>query len=393
MVYLRHMQAERKHFVIAVATLIGTIIGVGVFGIPYAFSQVGLLPALAFVLVLGGIQLLQHLFYAEAAIACPESLRLSGLAGRYLGPRARTAATVSIVLGYWGGMLAYMIVGGTFLHALIGPFLGGQEFTYQIVWSLIAAVIVFFGLDLVTRVSTVATAGLLIAMAAIFVLGVPHVRPENLPLVSLKDWFLPYGVVLFSLSGLPAILEMEDILKGRHAKYRRAVVLGTLIAAGLTTAFGLVIWGVTGAATTKDAVSGLRLAIGPGISTVGAVFGFLAVVTSFFATALNLQATLQYDYKLRRVVAWLLTCGPPFIVFLFGAKDFVSIVSFTGAVFGGITAALVALLYVAVTHRREVKERPLGVPIWLAYASIAVLSAGALYEAGTTALGILEKWR
>lgn len=256
------MQTERKQFFLAIAALIGSTIGVGVFGIPYAFSRIGLVPALAYVVVLGGIQLLQHLFYAEAAIACPEPLRLAGLTGKYLGKRARIAATVSTVLSYWGGMIAYIIVGGTFLHVLVGPFLGGEIFTYQIIWIAVAASVVYFGLDIVSRVGFFATIGLIAAMVAIFVIGIPHVRPDNLPLVTGIDWLLPYGVVLFSLSGLPAVLEMEDILKGKHARYRLAIVLGSLTAAALTTAFGVVVWGVTGAATTSDAVSGLRLRFG-----------------------------------------------------------------------------------------------------------------------------------
>lgn len=386
------MASDRKRYLFAVSTLVGTIIGVGVFGIPYAFSRVGLLVAVAYLVALTGIQLLQHLYYAEAAIACPEPLRLAGLVGKYLGPRAKGAAAASIILGYWGGMLAYMIVGGTFLHVLLSPFIGGQEFHYQVAWSIIASVTIYFGLDFVTRINFAATIGLLFAMALIFALGLPHVRLENFtPLWTGNDLFLPYGVVLFSLSGLPAILEMEDILKGRHASYRSAIVVGTLIAAALTGAFGFIVWGVTGAATTNDAVSGLKLALGGGIGTISAVFGFLAVATSFFATAINLQATFQYDYKLRRASAWLLTGGVPFAVFLLGAKDFISIVGFTGAVFGGISASLVALLYVAVTTRGEVKRLPLGIPVWTAYLSIVVLSAGALIEAGSTIAGVLKR--
>ena len=384
------MTDERKRFILAVLTLVGTIIGVGLFGVPYALSRVGLVPAVGYFVVLTAVQLLQHLFYAEAAIACPDKLRLVGLVERYLGRRAKSLAAVSIIFGYWGGLLAYMIVGGTFLHVLLSPYLGGQEFAYQVAWAIFAATLVRFGLEVIAKISAVATVGLLVAMAVIFGLGLPHVRLDNLAVLwTGHDLFLPYGVILFSLSGLPAILEMEDILKGRHEKYRHAIILGTLAAAVLTAGFGFLVWGITGSATTSAAVDGLKLVLGGGIATVAAAFGFLAVATSFFATAINLQGTFQYDYKLPKTAAWLLTGGVPFAVFLLGAKDFVSIVGFTGAVFGGISAALVALLYVAVTEKRQVAKRPLGVPAWVAYVTIAFLSAGALIEAGATIRDIL----
>jgi amino acid permease len=379
------MKEDLRAYRSAVLMLVGTIIGVGIFGVPYVFSRVGLLPAAGYLIVLTGVQLLQHLFYAEAAIACPVPLRLVGLVDRYLGRWGKHVAAVSIILGFWGAILAYMVVGGTFLHILLSPYFGGSELTYQIAWAFVAATVVFFGLTFVTRVGVIATSSLLAAMAVIFVIGIPHINVANyLPLWTGHDWLLPYGIVLFSLSGLPAILEMEDILRGRHAHYRSAVIAGTLIAATITGAFGFVVWGVTGAGTTTAAIVGLQKAIGPGVAVFGALLGFLAVITSFFSSAINLENTFRFDYGLKRAAAWLLTFGPPFALMLLGAKNFVNIVGFTGAVFSGTSAIMVALLYIAVTKHHEVHEKPLGIPIWTAYVSIAVLATGALLTVATT---------
>jgi amino acid permease len=130
--------------------------------------------------------------------------------------------------------------------------------------------------------------------------------------------------------------------------------------------------------------------VGDGIATLGAFFGFLAVATSFLATALNLQSTFLYDLKFRRVSAWLMTGGVPIAFFLVGTQDFISIVGFTGAVFGGVTAVMIALLYIAVTKKKLVTERPLGLPLWLAYVSIGVLSLGALYEVADSLSAMLK---
>jgi len=386
---IKIMRQETKGLIIATTTLVGTIIGVGIFSVPYALSQAGVGIGLAYFVVLGGIQLLQHLFYAEAAIATPEKLRLVGLTEKYLGKRAKHIAAVSAVLGFWGGMLAYMIVGGTFLHTILAPYFGGSVFAYQIGWALVGAGAIYFGLGFISKIDFFATLGLVGAMLLIFALGAPHVQVENLPWFVGKDLFLPYGVILFSLSGLPAITEMEDILEGKHRKYRLAVVLGTLIAVALTATFGYIVWGVTGGGTTQDAVSGLAAVLGTRVTILAAVFGFLAVATSFFATAINLQSTFEYDYKLPHASAWFLTGAVPFVLLIAGIKDFVKIVSFSGAVFGGITAVLVAMLYIAIAKRRAVKVKPLGAPLWLAYVSIAILSVGAVYETLMAARGLV----
>lgn len=390
MCYAVRMNDDRKRFALATAQLIGTIIGVGVFGVPYALSKVGVFWGVAYFAILGGIQLLQHLFYAEAAIACPDKLRLPGLAGRYIGGWAKQLAGVSMTLGFWASILAYMIVGGTFLHVLLSPFLGGEVFTYQVVWALGIAGIVYGGLHVVSKIGFVTTTGVAASMLMIIVYGLPRVHAAAFVPPTVPDYVLPYGVILFSLGGLPAILEMEDVLKGKHAYYRIAIVAGTVIATVLTAAFGFVIWGVTGPSTTQDAVAGLRAALGNGISTLTAVFGFLAVTTACLAVATNLRNTIRYDYKVSKPLAWLLTFGVPFGFFLWGAKSFVSIISFSGAVFGGISAILVSLLYVAVTKQRLVKDRPLGIPPALAYVSIVVLTFGAGYKVVTTAVSLLK---
>jgi len=370
----------------AVITLIGTIIGVGIFGVPYAIAHVGLGLAVFYFVLLTVVQVLQHLFYAEAAIACTKPLRLVGLAGQYLGPRARHIAAFSGICGYWGGILAYAIVGGTFLHTLLSPVIGGEPVAYQIGWPLVAATFVFFGLQAVIRVNTFATFALLAAMAVIFWLGYPRVDMANFLAVPAQgfDPFLPYGVILFSLSGLAAVLEMEDVMMRRHKTYRLAVVTGTLVAAALTAAFGFIVWGVSGEGTTRDAVSGFAAVLGGPIGMVCALFGFLAVLTSYFATAITLQSIFEYDYKLSRPVAWALTTGVPLGLYMMGAKDFVRIVGFTGAVFGGITAVIVSLMYIAVTKKRAVRGGRLGVPVWVAGIVAVMLAVGAAIETYST---------
>ncbi len=384
------MLKDTKRTIVATAQLIGAIIGVGVFGVPYALSKIGPVLGLVYFVVLGGIQLLQHLFFAEAAIACPTKLRLAGLAERYIGRGAKHIAATSTIFGYWAALLAYIVVGGMFLHVLLSPFIGGHVFTYQVAWALVGGLIVYFGLDIVSRVGFIATTGLVLTMLALIGIGVPNIWPDSFLHGTITDFVLPYGVILFSLSGLPAILEMEDILKGKHKHYRLAVIIGSVVATVLTAAFGYVVWGVTGGAITQDAVAGLRFFLGDQVATLAAAFGFLAVSTSFFATAINLQSTIQYDYNTKKFAAWVLTIGMPFGFFLSGAQNFISIIGFSGAVFGGITAVLVAVLYIEVTKKKLLKEHALGVPLSFAYLSILILSTGAVYEIWTSASHLLK---
>jgi tyrosine-specific transport protein len=372
-----------KNYYLAVATLVGTIVGVGIFGVPYAMSQVGLVIVLFYFVILGGIQLLQSLFYAEAVIACKDKARFVGLADRYLGPRARHLAAVALVLGFWSSIVAYILIGGTFLHLILSPLFGGEVFYYQIGWGLIGGLIVFFGLDFVEKIDFVSTVALGFSLIIVVVLTTQHLTVTNLLPFATGDFFLPYGVILFSLSGLSAIPEMEDVMRGEHRGFRQAIITGSLIATVLTALFAVAIYGATGTATTMDAISGLKAIMGNGITLFAALFGFLAVITSYFVIALDLKLTFEYDYRLRNFSAWFLACIVPLILVLIGVKNFIGIISFSGAVFGGITAVIVSCLYIAISKKNLLRETRLGISLRWAYITIGVLLLGAIYETVT----------
>lgn len=378
---------QTRSFWVATATLVGAIVGVGVFGVPYAFSRVGWVMALLYLVALGGIQILQHLFYAEAGISTTQELRFVGLAEKYLGPRARFPAAASLILGLWAGILAYVVVGGTFLHVLLSPALGGTVLAYQLAWGLLGALVIYFDPHIITKIDVAATVILVVSFLLLIARSTPHINPVEYVAFTGHDWLLPYGVVLFSLSGLPAVLELKRIVGNDHKLYRKTIITGTLVAIILTTLLGFVVWGVTGQGTTEAAIVGLGAKLGSGIAILGAVCGFFAIATSYFATAMNLKETFLLDYHHEHFTAWSLAVGVPFTAFLLGAENFVSIISFSGAIFGGISAVIVALMYKVVTQRRLVKD-PLGVPVGWADLSIILLTAGALGEATS----VLIKW-
>ena len=187
---------------------------------------------------------------------------------------------------------------------------------------------------------------ILVVLACLFVLkGAPFVSFENLKGFNLMKFFLPYGVVFFSLTGGAAVPELRQILKGQERKIKRVIVLGTVIPAVIYFLFALVVVGTTGQDTSKDAISGLVPYLGQNIIVLGAVFGFLTVITSFLMLGLNLRKMFQLDYKLNKFLAWALACFIPLIAFLIGFKDFIMVIGLIGAVAGGSEGIVTILIY------------------------------------------------
>ncbi len=55
----------RKNFYYALAILIGTTVGGGIFGLPYVIARAGLLTSLFYFLILGAVVLLVTLFLVK----------------------------------------------------------------------------------------------------------------------------------------------------------------------------------------------------------------------------------------------------------------------------------------------------------------------------------------
>lgn len=334
-----------KRFLHAVATFIGMVVGVGIFGVPYAVGKIGFIFGIFYILVLGLILLLMHLLYGEVVLRTEEKHRLVGYAEMYLGKRGKVAAGLAQIFTFYGALIAYIIIGGYFLHMILAPVFGGNVFVYQFAFFLFMSLAIFVGLKLIAPIEFFMTFLLLVVVIIILIFGLPYVWYPNLYVVNLKQIFFPYGVILFALAGAAAIPEIREILRGREEKIKKAIILGTLIPIVVTIFFTFVVIGACGERTTPEAISGLAGQLGPVIINLGAVFGFLAIATSFLVLGLNLKNIFNYDYKINGFLSWLLACAPPFLIFLWGAPSFIAVIAFTGAVFGGLEGILIVLIW------------------------------------------------
>lgn len=334
-----------KNFLYALSTLIGMIVGVGIFGIPYCFAQAGILVGFFYLLLIGGAILLIHLLYGEIVLRSDKDSRLVGYAERYLGSRGKKIITGIVIFEFYGALLAYLIAGGHFLNMIFGRFFGGNDFFWLIIFFVLGSLAVLFGLKTVAFSEFFMTLFLLGIAFVIILKGAPRIDFANLSNINLAKFFLPYGVVLFSLTGGAAIPEMRQILRNQGQKLKKAIILGTAIPVVIYFLFALVIVGVTGSKTTENAIDGLVPFFGQWMAVLGAIFGFLAVMTSFLILGLNLRKIFQYDYKLNKFISWGLVCFVPLIAFLFGLNNFILIIGLVGAIAGGLDGIMIVLIY------------------------------------------------
>ena len=378
-------QILNRNFFYAVTTLIGTIVGVGIFGLPYAFSRAGFFIGLAQLIVLGGVTMIIHLMFGEIILRTNEKHNLPGYIERYLGKRWEVLVSFSVLTGILGSMVAYILVGGTFLNVLLGQIITGSSdffsdnILYLAFWFLLT-MFILFGLKTIEAVEFIMTIILIMAVAAIAILSMPYVNVGNLFIFNNPDIFLPYGVILFALAGTVAIPEIREILTGNEKKIKPAIILGILVPVAIYALFTFVINGVTGPATSQEALSGLYKVVGGPIYILGAIFGILAIATSYITFGYYLYETFLYDYGINRMFAHLLIAVIPITFVLLGVRNFIAIISFLGAVMGGFEGIAMILTYFkAKKSGNRTPEYSLKIPHFVYYFLMLVFILGIIY--------------
>jgi len=165
-----------KTIIYAISTLSGTIIGVGLFSLPYIASKVGLPVMLAYFLVLGILVTIVHMFFGELALKTPDYKRLPGFAKIYLGDVGRSVALISMILGLLGAVLAYLIVGGEFLANFFQPFFGGSNLGYTFLYFLLGAIFIFFDIKAVSKIEFWGLVLFVVILGIIFAAGFPAIK-------------------------------------------------------------------------------------------------------------------------------------------------------------------------------------------------------------------------
>jgi len=369
-----------KNFLFALATLIGTIVGAGIFGLPYVIERSGIIPGFFYFFILGGAVLLIHLCFGEVILRTKEKYRLPGFSQKYLGKLGRNLVMISVITGVIGALLAYLILGGEFLKILLSPFLNLSEVQFTLIFWLVLAFFVLRGIKLIAPAEFFTN--ILFFLIIVIILGFcfPKFDISNLTILDPPNIFLPFGVILFSLIGWSAIPEMIDFLKfsSERKNIKRIIILATIIVLFFYILFTIFVIGVTGKNTSQDTLSGLIPFLGEKIIFFIALAAIITLADSFLVLGLYLRNTFIYDFKLPKIISFLFACGLPLILFLIGFRSFITTIGFIGTIVGVIEGIIIILLFrKAKTLGNRTPEYRLKIPSILLYCLIVIFLLGA----------------
>ncbi len=351
----------------ATLAMIGTIIGAGLFGLPAMFREVGFWPGTLLFWGVVTLVTLTHALFVEVILATPEKMRLTGYVKRWVGVGASRVTAVTYPLQVIGVNLIYLLFGGEFLAAL-ARLIGLPDWLlgWQILFWLGGATTVFVGLKLVAKVEAAATWMLMGTLALSAVLVGFRINTTTLSEGNWSAFMVPYGVFLFSVSGMNVIAEVADMVQRRRTDVLRASLVGTLAAAVLSWVFGVAMAFTAGGTDRAPATLGALLP--GGFAWLIPTIGFLAVATSYITTAQDLKASLHLDFRLPKVAAWSIALFVPLVLLLFFKTNALAALDVVGTLFTGMNGIFIALtaLVVAKLARR---------PAWVTVGGYVVIAA------------------
>ena len=370
-----------KNYIYAVSTLIGTAVGAGVFGLPYVVAKAGFFPALILLIILGAIMILLGLMYGEVTLRTTDKGRLVGYCEKYIGENGKRAATLITLFALYANTLAYIIISGIFLNALLSSYFGGNEFIYGLAMFALISIGIYINLKAVSVIELLMVIFLLATMLGIFAKGIIFINADNLLTSDPSQFFLPFGVILFSLSFISAVPELEHIMKKRQKKIKSAIIASGVAIVIIYALFMATVVGITGFNTSPETFSGLSRFMGNGVVTLGLIFGVFAVATSYLIIGINLKEIFWYDFHLSKKKSWALACFVPIIIFILGFRDFIAVVNFTGGVAGGFIGILIIIIFYKAKKTGDLKPAyKINVPKIVSALMMFVFVLGIVYQ-------------
>ncbi len=371
---------KNSQFLRATSVSIGTMVGVGVFGIPFAFAKAGFWIGFLFLGLVSIVTIYLNYIYGEIILRTHQPHQMVGYTQRYLGNVWKRIIFFSFLLTTYAALLAYIIIAGEFMPNVLSSIFYTSSGTFSIWFFGIASMLVLLGIRAVAWVELFLAGMFILVIFLIFGFGIGSVNFDNYTTINPEFWFFPYGVLLFALSGLPAVPIQRQILGEQGKNFKQSMLLAVVTVAVLYFIFGFTVLGVSGEATSPDAISGLVDFLGGPIVFLGSLFGVLAVSTSFLMLGTALLEIFRLDYGLNRTWSWFLVVVPPLVLFLGGLRNFIDVIGLAGAIGVGLEAFILIFVYAkAKTHGDRIPEYSLKLPVWVLYLLAIVFAGGIGY--------------
>lgn len=327
-------------------------VGGGIMAMPYLAEKNGILMAFAILVLSFIVNLIIHLMIADISIKSGGKSQIVEVFSKYLftGKYQKPVTLLFFVimaLVMFTNLAAYISGAAEIISDLIGvPML-----VSKLIFYIVAAIVVLFGLKAVGLSETVAVS---VIFAVVGVLGVFSLFNINNPLyfgIGKPNHILAFfGMAMLAFSAFFSVPQAVKGLESDAKKVKKAVFLGlmnNLILMVVITVCAL----LSSTEITEVAMIGWSKGIGSWAQIAGSVFTVLAMITSYWAISLALADITEEQIKKDKRICWLIATLPSLLMTFLNLGGFMEFMR----IGGGLIGILIAILVIP-AYRKSLKE-------------------------------------
>ena len=375
---------ERLSLYEAIALIVGATIGAGILGIPYATSQAGIIIGVSYIVGLGLLMASVNLMVGEVSSRTLRNLQIVGLARKYAGKNGGRAMSILFYTQIFSILILYLIAEGE----ILASFFGGPSWIWTLAFWVVGSMVVYFGIKAVKKAEVVLTGIIILIILVLGFMCLPHIQGEYYQIHQMSYFFLPYGVVLFSFSGIGTIPAAYRLLYGRGGLFKKAIIISSLVSITIYTVFTFLVLGVTGPNTTEVATIGLGKAAGQGMFYFANIFAILAMATSFLMLSMEAKDSLKWDFSFSHFWGSAIALGVPLAVFLAGLRQFIELMSIVGGILVSFQMFLMIFIYWKAKTQGDIEPKKYRLQFTVAITGLALIAF--FVGAASSVYGVLK---
>ena len=350
------MKGIFSQIIFPASLLATTIIGAGMFALPFLFNKAGIGTGIFYLIFFGVVLALIHLMYADIIVRTPENRRFPGYARIYLG---KFGYWSSIFMAIFGALLAltiYLILSPSFIKLILPAV--PNIYAIFIFW-IFGTLAIFFSINELVISGFLIFLGIVVIIFTIFGFGLVNGLDKitAVPLFNFSNIFLPFGAVLFSMYGRSAIPTLLGYFRNNGqspVKSKWPIIIGSITPAIIYVIF---VFGILGLSDdiSEDAVSGLVGNLPIVILWILGILGTISLWSTYIVIGRDIKKSLEHDFNFPLVLSGAVVLFIPILLYIVGFQSFLKLVEFSGAIIIGLEGIYIILMWLRASRGADLR--------------------------------------
>lgn len=337
----------------AACIITGYGVGGGVLSMPYLAEKIGFINSLLVLVVAFAASYVLHLMIADLSLKTEEGGQIIACLEQFL---FRGKAKKPLTIGFFVLLLAILFTNLTGYitgaEELIVSLLPVSQFAAKLIFYVIAAAVVFFGLKIVGVSEKVAMTVIFTTVGILAIASL--IKGHNtVPMMtfSVNGILAYFGMAMFSMSAFFSVPQAVEGLGGDKKKIRKAIFLGFMNNFIIIVAINFCAL-LASTEMTEVGMIGWSAGIGTWAQIVGSIFIVLAMLTTYWSLSLALADIVEETTNINAKLAWVIATLPSLVMALLDLGNFMEIMRLAGGLISIIIAVMIVPAFI--NSRKEV---------------------------------------